>query len=297
VSAWLRRRRGAEVDAGAGGGPLAGAQPLFVLGPPRSGTTLVARLLDAHPQVLVTNETRIFTFLHQAFAQIPTGDRGGLHCARVHGAEIVDTLRAHGRALVRESYERIAAVEQRRGLRYWGDKNPHFAACLDLVEDWFPEARFVVVRRDPRDIVCSILEMWARMELVPPRDAALGRWDLPEQKLVDVCRSVARTVAAEDEYLGRKPADRSFRIVYERLLDEPEAWLERLFVDFLGLAEAEAPLRKFRELAAVDVHGAVAGAVDFKARSVGRYAKDLDPAQVAILDAELGALAAQCAEA
>ena len=43
-----------------------GARPLFLLGAPRSGTTYAARLLDAHPEVLMTDEVRVFTFFEHA---------------------------------------------------------------------------------------------------------------------------------------------------------------------------------------------------------------------------------------
>lgn len=279
---WLRRKLGRATPE------ESSARPLFVFGPPRSGTTLAAKLLNAHPEVVVTNETRVLTFFEQALKQIPTGDKGGLHCARVHGDLIAAELRLAGRGVVERAYRAIAEAEGKRRIRYWGDKNPHVSAALDLLEDWFPKAALVAVRRDPRDTVCSILELWSRMDLVPVRGEGDEGWDIPDEKLVQCCATVLRALRAEDAYLAsRDPAD-VFILDYERLLRDGSAVLQALFVDFLGLADAKAPTQAMAAMRERDVHGAIQGRVDFLTRSLGRWQRDLSPAQQAIVAEQCG---------
>jgi hypothetical protein len=258
--------------------------PLFVLGPPRSGTTLVAKLLNAHPQVLVTNETRIVTFFEHAFRDLPTGDRGGLHCAREHGDEVVAALREHGRSITKLAYEKIAVAQNKQGVRYWGDKNPHLSSMLPVVDEWFPSAMFVAVRRDPRDIVCSILELWARMDLVPARDPDAARWEVPDEQLGNVCQTVLSTIQTEERFLSKLPAGRVFRVNYELLVREPAKVLEPLFVEFLELADANHAIAAMKQTSEKDVHGAIQGKVDFASRSIARWQRDLDEAQCEIVN-------------
>ena len=278
VSFWSRNKQQPAGDGGC---------PLFVLGPPRSGTTLVAKLLNAHPQVLVTNETRIVTFFQHAFRDLPTGDRGGLHCAREHGGEVVAALREHGRAITELAYQKIAVAQNKKSVRYWGDKNPHVSSMLDVVDEWFPSAMFVAVRRDPRDIICSILELWARMDLVPARDPDAARWDVPDEKLGEVCQAVLRTIQAEDRFLTKLPAERVFRVNYELLVREPAQVLQPLLVDFLKFSDANHAMVAMKKTSEKDVHGAIKGKVDFASRSIARWQRDLDEAQCQIVNGAL----------
>lgn len=258
------------------------ARPLFVLGPPRSGTTLVAKLLNAHPQVLVTNETRIMTFFEHCFDSLPTGDRGGLHCAREHGKEVVESLREHASAITRRAYEKIALAQDKLEVRYWGDKNPHLSSVLAMVDEWFPTAAFVAVRRDPRDIVCSILEMWARMGLVPARDEDADRWAVPDDKLADVCRTVRTSLEAEHGFLQGPAAGRAFYLDYEMLVRDSAKVLRPLFMEFLQLPDADHAIDAMAATCKQDVHKSLVGEVDFEARSLQRWRRDLDESQGAI---------------
>ena len=279
---WRRRdptsRIGASVEAKP---PSAiSARPLFVLGVPRSGTTLVAKVLNAHPNVLITNETRPLTFFKHALDVIPTGDKGGLHCAREHGAEFAAALKASGKDTIERAYAAIADVQGKRELCYWGDKNPHASDSLELLEGWFPDAKLVVVRRDLRDTVCSILELWCRMGIVSVSDSDdPGCWSVTDEKLQTCCNSVRSAVRAEEAYVARKPKSASFRLEYERLLEDPEGVLGRLCVEFLGLADPTPMIQHIAKNKATDVHGFLQGKVDFADRSVGRWRRDLSPDQ------------------
>ncbi len=153
--------------------------------------------------------------------------------------------------------------------------------------EWFPDAVFVVVRRDPRDTVCSILEMWCRMGLVVAAPSRAVGWHVDPAKLRQVCSSVRSATQREDDFLAGLGKARFFRLRYERLVTEPEAVLRPLVVEFLGLQSAEPALQAMRAVAAKDVHGAVGGRVDFVARSVGRWRRDLTADQQDLVDGEL----------
>lgn len=263
-------------------GALAGARPLFLLGAPRSGTTFVAKLLDSHPEVLCTNEVRFLTFLHKAGREVPTGDAGGLHCARVHGDAVVATLRAHARTLYDEIFARIARDQGRGPLRYYGDKNPHHADDLNLIAESFPEACFIHLQRAPRDVVCSILEMHARMGLLPAPDDS--GWQLTEADVRKRASSVRTLVRSEVAFIATLPPERAISLTYEELLDDVDGWIDRLFRDFLGLGSTAAPRSWYEQEGRRDSHGVNKGSIDFRARSVGRAERLLRPDLLAAID-------------
>jgi len=117
---------------------------VFLLGFLRSGTTLLERILDMHPDVVNLEERDTLTSLSQQFMTVPTG---------------LDRLAAlEGRALdeARESYW--------RGVRAFGiepegkvfiDKQPLNTFNLPLIAKLFPEAKILFAVRDPRDVLFS----------------------------------------------------------------------------------------------------------------------------------------------
>jgi predicted SAM-dependent methyltransferase len=127
--------------------------PLIVFGAPRSGTTYLQRILDLHPDIFVTHETRVFAWLHAAICSLPIQDQFVV----TERKRFVEYLSASLPDLMREFYRQLNP-----DTRYWGDKNPHYAdpanlGCLALIAELFPGAKFVNIIRDGRDVVASLL--------------------------------------------------------------------------------------------------------------------------------------------
>jgi hypothetical protein len=133
---------------------------LFVIGAPRSGTTLLLRMLNAHPDIFTRPEPHLLTPLahlgyydhvHKAsydpfqaalsarefVADLPNGE-----------ADYLDALRAYADVL----YGRMLAPS---GRRYFLDKTPAYALILPFVARMFPRARYVVLTRHPFAIFSS----------------------------------------------------------------------------------------------------------------------------------------------
>jgi hypothetical protein len=141
---------------------------VFIVGCPRSGTTLLQRILDAHPQLTVIHETHwIPKFWQQAAKETPQ--------ARVT-PELLRKLRKHPKfkclGIRREelqawfnsgqpvSYDAfVTAVFDRYGREYGkpfvGDKTPAYARSVDLLHSLWPRARFIHLIRDGRDVCLS----------------------------------------------------------------------------------------------------------------------------------------------
>jgi SAM-dependent methyltransferase len=124
-----------------------------MFGAPRSGTTYLQRVLDLHPDVYLTHETRVFAWLHAAIQVLPANDQ--------YVVTERDRFVAHLRATLPDVMRGFYA-QLEPGTRYWGDKNPHYAdpanrGCLALTAELFSGAHFVNIVRDGRDVVASLL--------------------------------------------------------------------------------------------------------------------------------------------
>lgn len=157
----------------ASGGTLSGSTtgwpaPLFIIGAPRSGTTYLVNVLNRHPDIFLTNETRVMTWANRALNVLPKNP-WILASSR---DEFLAHMRKELGATIRRFYLSLGAPSFAR----WGDKNPHYADrksdpdCLALINEIFPDSQFIHLVRDAPRVVESIVRKgWA------PLDEALER--------------------------------------------------------------------------------------------------------------------------
>jgi hypothetical protein len=152
-----------------GSGPSASTDlsPIFVVGVPRSGTTWIQRMLAMHPEAWGLLETYMFSrarglgALLDSAPPVEESDVGlpppGL--GRVFGrAELVGELRAIATRWLTHGSD---------GARFVIEKSPWHLSDLDVIAEILPEARFVHVMRDGRDVAVSVVAArgsWSRVE-------------------------------------------------------------------------------------------------------------------------------------
>ncbi|MES2443431.1 MAG: sulfotransferase [Pseudomonadota bacterium] len=196
VAAW----RPVEIDT-------ARAAPVFLIGFPRSGTTLLDTILMGHPGVTVLEEEPV---LQQV--QDMLGDSGRLG----------DLSSEEANALRARYFEALDALRPGAG-GLLIDKLPLNIVRAELIHRIFPDARFVLALRDPRDAVLSCFMQNFKI------NAAMANFlDLGDAARLYGC--VFRHWQRCAELLPLK----AHALRYEDLLVAPEAALWPL-VDFLGL--------------------------------------------------------------
>jgi tetratricopeptide (TPR) repeat protein len=121
------------------------ADPLFVVGFPRSGTTLLEQLLDAHPGLASFDEQPFLQRLVTRMNATPAGYPGGL-------ASMPAAQRRDYRA---QYFGDVARQRPDLGVRRPVDKNPLYLVRLPLVAALFPDAQAVLALRHPCDVVLS----------------------------------------------------------------------------------------------------------------------------------------------
>ena len=117
---------------------------VFLLGFPRSGTTLLEQVLASHPDVEALEERETLTEAQRAFLMSPT-DLARL--AKATEAEL---------APLREAYwARVRAEGAEPAGKVFVDKHPFNTFRLPLILKLFPDAKILFARRDPRDVALS----------------------------------------------------------------------------------------------------------------------------------------------
>lgn len=234
------------------------ATPLFLGGPPKSGTTLLQALLDRHPELLVfPEEGRIEHILVRAIEKgesnrwdidwaIRVGGGSSFEFGQVKWSSGSRDYRdidfakytARARDLWNSSPRRLQDLLEipirvfgemtgQENHRFWVDKTPGNEEILPGLEKLWPGLRFINIVRDPRDNFISYAEHRAKVK----KDLGLTP-----------ARYVSRWCASQIRYLkyavGR---ENCMMILYEDLARQPEAMM-RMVAKFLGISWHETLL-------------------------------------------------------
>jgi hypothetical protein len=205
-------------------------QPIFIFGSPRSGTSLLSRILNAHSRIAVPQESLLYdTFWpirhhYGDLSEAGNAERLLRHMLRWrplhawsprvsfdHALEKIDRRDFHGifRAI-------IAAWAGSQGKPVWGEKSPWHAYCWQELLDGFPKARVLHIIRDPRDASLS----WKRARHGPRNIYMLARrWTAYQEVMERVREGWPRSAFHE--------------LRYETLLQDPVTSAKKLCA-FLG---------------------------------------------------------------
>jgi len=196
---------------------------IFLIGAPRSGSTLLARMLGSHPQIFAPAEPHLMPPLahlgfHDRVDQAPYDPvitQEGLRSfvALLPGGES-DWLAGLRRA-TDHLYERALAAS---GRSWFLDKTPAYALVLDFLVKLYPDARFIVLTRHPMAVWSSYVESFF------DGDAAAAHARNP---------ILERYVPAIARFLRERPVPLA-HVRYEELVKDPELALRALCA-FVGV--------------------------------------------------------------
>jgi hypothetical protein len=269
------------------------AQIFFIIGRGRSGTTLLSKMLNSHAELAVAQEGLFILNLAGRYEGLRRWDD------TVRGRFIEDLLREKRMAmwgidrqvlaerlarapeppdyatLCLMVYDAYALSQDKRGIRVFGDKNPHYTLLLPRLERIFPDAKYIHLVRDYRDTIVSYRKVAFDLSNV----AGLAeRWNHYNRPAVELAR--------------RRP-EACLCVRYEDLVNEPQREVARMCA-FLGVAFDEGVLDYhkrddpaapawFRTLFA-DLKAPL------KRENAEKWRREMRPEEIALADAICGGL-------
>jgi len=233
--------------------------PVFVMGLPRSGTTLVDRIISSHSDVESLGEINDFALALMRLAGA-TGGKGDL----IRRSADLDPA-----ALGRAYLDSVAGYGRTRPM--FIDKTPANFLYVGLIVRALPNARIIHLRRHPLDSGYALYKTLFRMGCPYSYDLGdLAAYMLAHRRLMDHWRSVA--------------PGRVLDVEYEALVADQEA-VSRRIIDHCGLDWQDACLTFHENTAPAATASAAQVRQPIHARSVGlwrRYADQLEPLAAAL---------------
>lgn len=136
---------------------------LFIVGCPRSGTTLLQSLLASHPALISAPESHAFNLLRErrlypAPRSLDNYQAFHAHLAAQHPQVSLPDPGLGDEAFVEAFIRGMDQLAHSQGKQGWLEKTPDHLHCIDAITDAIPDARFIHVLRDPRSTIASLLE-------------------------------------------------------------------------------------------------------------------------------------------
>ena len=257
--AWWRRNMSKSVEADdrdqpsvvvtvpSAGAATAATNPfVFIVGCPRSGTTLLKRIVDAHPLIAITPETHWVPRFHRK--RIGVTDDGLVTSDLVPSLlayHKFGNLRISPQELQEISRDNVAGTYagfvtrvfdlygRHQDKQLAGDKTPGYVQDMPLLHELWPAAKFVHLVRDGRDVCLSMLE-WDRAHRTAGR---AGTWqDDPVSTTAFWWERFVRLGIETGRALG---SHLYHEIRYETLVENPREQCEKLCA-FLGVPYDES---------------------------------------------------------
>lgn len=269
-------------------------QPIFIIGNPRSGTTLLRLMLNAHSQILVPPECGFAVWLLQEYEHWTLESchnvdldifLNALFRTRKFATWELNyaTLRAAILESKPESYPDLVSLiysiyGQTHGVSFtrWGDKNNFYLEHVDKIDRMFPAAFYLYIVRDGRDVACSYREINGQdlksryaPNLPHEINAIAYQWVLNDKKILQSFQEINN--------------NKLLYIRYEDIVREPRKTLTSI-CGFIGEDFEENMIEYYKEANMNEPKEylgwkhKVTGRLDRS--TVGRYKRDLTPSQI-----------------
>lgn len=195
-------------------------RPFFIVGSPRSGTTLLRFMLSGHSRLYIPDETGFLPFLRVPAEGLLTREQVAAVLNRIGRLNrfwsrmIVDPdafFEELPEPRLRHVLDRLYHIRVApRGATRWGDKTPLYVQYIPFLNRLFPDALFIHVIRDGRDATVSAVEKWGRKAHID---------------VYYLLRNWVRNVTAGHDAKGVVGTGRYLEIRYESLVTDPEQTL------------------------------------------------------------------------
>jgi len=225
-------------------------KPIFIFSLPRSGSTLLQRVLASDSQISSVAEPWVLLPFVYALKERGVYAEYSHHWANVALNDFIQEL-PNGRqdylsavrSAILELYQKAA---NNKDARYFLDKTPRYTLITDEIIDTFPEGKFIFLWRNPLAIIASIVETWGG-----------GQWDLSMCK-IDLYDGFVSLI---DGFQAHSSV--SLAVRYEDFLQSPEKEIARI-AEYLGLEVDSDVLNNFSQTGFSGKLGDQTGIINYK---------------------------------
>jgi hypothetical protein len=203
-----------------------GENLIFLISQPRSGSTLLQLMLSGSPEIATTSEPWIA--LHPIFA-LHDGAIDPQYGANLAKEALLEFLKQSGvgiefykeqiSSLLRSLYNQAI---RHQGKKYFLDKTPRYYTIIDDLHELFPEAKFIILFRNPLAILSSILKTWV-----------IDDYSLLVNNFDDLMIAPHKLVK-----FSNKHQKKCIKVQYEDLVVDPETIMKEICL-FLGIQYSE----------------------------------------------------------
>lgn len=223
----------------------------FIIGRPRSGTTLLRFLFEAHPRILVPPESPFILNLYRKYRKVTDWDPSIIRefCDDVFKQRYFDKwltdkehlyqrlLEKEGKAtfqtMVRQVCLSYTSVFEKEEILWIGDKNPGYSLYVHRIHQLFPEAKIIHITRDYRDNYLSLIKVNFEVPIVP---LVVYRWKFALKQMWKLKKQIP---------------DQIYSVRYEDLVADPELCF-RAVCQFLGIPYDPEVLSFYRKKSEVE---------------------------------------------
>jgi len=145
---------------------------VFIVGMPRSGTTLLNYILHTHSKISIAPETHFFdkffskyenfnSYSHSKKIELLNSylnneDIEILDFTKEEKKQIIDNAVLSDFELKKTFYEILKKYSEKNNSKILGEKTPAHLEYIEILNKWFPNAKFIIIYRDPRDVCLSL---------------------------------------------------------------------------------------------------------------------------------------------
>lgn len=208
--------------------------PIFVLGNPRSGTSLLRLMLNIHDEICIPPESHFFLYLEDKYKKWSSNNLDeyldDLFAATKFETWDIQRNELHS-FLKRRKITNYAelnsliylfySIKQDKNVQYWGDKNSLWIKKMPKILEHYPNAFFIHIVRDGRDVACSYRDLNRRkiMTQYAPK--------LP-YNITNIAQTWSSNINAIDNFFCKLKDKNKITVKYEDLIFNPQEVLESI---------------------------------------------------------------------
>jgi hypothetical protein len=218
--------------------------PVFIIGNPRSGTTLLRLMITSHPAIVVPPECGFAVWWQKKYSDwnvaAASTDRASEFIRDLVSSKKFETWNLDAQSLLQEirktkpsDYSALVSLiytiyarARKPAFTRWGDKNNFHVQHVNDLRALFPNAQFVHIIRDGRDVACSYRDL-GKKEMQSAYAPRL------HTDIAAIASEWNKNVEAVRAAFAAMPKGQGFEVRYEDLVADSEATLRKL-CDFLG---------------------------------------------------------------